>query len=138
MSMNCPYCTRRSVLRRFGEIWYPYTKDFGPVHICLACGAYVGCHKGTLKPLGRLADSELRRWRKKAHAAFDPLWQARMMRGMSKHLARTRGYKWLGDLMGLPPEQMHIGMLDVAQCQKVVELCTPYLTKLKSRSCNDT
>ena len=31
--------------------------------------AYVGVHKGTDKPLGRLANAELRYWKKRAHAA---------------------------------------------------------------------
>lgn len=37
--------------------------------------------------------------------------------------ARNAGYAWLSQQMGLPPEQTHIGMFDVDQCKRVVEIC---------------
>jgi hypothetical protein len=67
----------------------------------------VGCHKGTTKPLGRLADAELREWKKRAHAAFDPVWQALWQRenagsaGYKKGMAREGRSRRLAELMGL-------------------------------------
>jgi len=45
------------------------------IYLCRSCDAYVGVHKGTDKPKGRLANAELREYKKKAHSAFDPLWR---------------------------------------------------------------
>ena len=71
----------------------------------------------TDKPLGRLANAELREWKKKAHAAFDPLWQGGKMR-------RNQAYAWLAQRLGLPTHLTHIGMFDVITCQQVVRICT--------------
>jgi hypothetical protein len=75
-----------------------------------------------------LADAELRRWKSKAHAAFDPLWKAKIRRdGVPKKKARGLGYAWLADQVGVKREDCHIGMFDVTTCKKVVDACTPYL-----------
>jgi len=87
------------------------------VYLCRTCDAYVGVHKGTDRPLGRLADAELRHWRKVAHASFDPLWQLGTFLGR-----RGDAYRWLAEQMGLPEEKTHIGMFDVSQCQQVIIL----------------
>ena len=87
------------------------------MYLCRNCMAYVGVHKGTDKPLGRLANAELRYWKKRAHAVFDPLWQRGRFRGH-----RNAAYGWLAQKMGLPVEQTHIGMFDVAQCRKAIHI----------------
>lgn len=92
------------------------------IYLCRPCNAYVGVHKGTDRALGRLADSELRYWKKAAHAAFDPLWQKQISQGISKHTARGNAYKWLAEQMQLDSNDAHIGMMDVEQCKRVVEL----------------
>lgn len=91
--------------------------SFGMIYLCPRCGAYVGVHKGSDKPLGRLANSELRNWKKAAHAAFDPLWKYGPYRGR-----RNEAYRWLSEKMGTPIESTHIGMFDVDQCRKVVRI----------------
>ena len=88
------------------------------IYLCPRCGAYVGVHKGSDKPLGRLANSELRNWKKAAHAAFDPLWKYGPYRGR-----RNEAYRWLSEIMGTPIEFTHIGMFDVDQCRKVSASC---------------
>lgn len=79
--------------------------------------AYVGVHKGTDRPLGRLANAELRYWKKAAHAVFDPLWQRGPFRGH-----RNVAYGWLAQKMNLPIEKTHIGMFDVEQCKKAIQI----------------
>ena len=64
-----------------------------------------------------LANSELRNWKKAAHAAFDPLWKYGPYRGR-----RNEAYRWLSEKMGTPIEFTHIGMFDVDQCRKVVRI----------------
>ena len=88
------------------------------VYYCEDCDAYVGVHKGTDKPLGRLANAELRRWKKAAHAALDPRWQTGIFRGR-----RNAAYEWLAKRMSLPVKETHIGMFDVEQCQRVIRIC---------------
>lgn len=91
-----------------------------------ACDAYVGVHKGTSNALGRLANKELRYWKKEAHSKFDPIWMLDVENGCSKYNARNKAYKWLSDKMELPIDLTHIGMMDVEQCKQVVELCNCY------------
>lgn len=87
------------------------------MYLCRNFMAYVGVQKGTDKPLGRLANAELRYWKERAHAVFDPLWQRGRFRGH-----RNAAYGWLTQKMGLPVEQTHIGMFDVAQCRKAIHI----------------
>lgn len=121
----CDYCHQPAELVRSHEI-YPNHQDFGWFWLCRSCNAWVGTHKGSRRhaPLGRLAKAELRRAKSTAHAAFDRLWEAKMLRdGCSKSKARGVAYKWLSEQMGIPARKMHIGYLDVADCARVVELC---------------
>jgi len=127
MSTTCPYCQKPAALVT-GDVIYPHRPDLAakPFYHCPACKAWVGCHDGTTNPLGRLADAELRRWKSKAHAAFDPLWQRKITRGVGKKVARNAGYAWLAAQLRIERQACHIGMFDVALCQKVVEVCAPY------------
>lgn len=110
----CDYCGTAAELVDSKVI---YGRSYGMAYLCPKCGAYVGCHAGTTRPLGRLADAKLREWKKRAHAAFDPIWQ-------SNTLTRRQAYSWLAGKMGLPVEQTHIGYFNVAQCKEVVRLCS--------------
>jgi len=122
---TCRYCEKPARLLKFGDEGYPYQrKDFGPTWTCVPCRAWVGCHPGTQKALGRLADAELRAAKIAAHAAFDPLWRRKMARdGCSKTQARKAAYLWLSRQLGTPARKTHIGYFDLDQCRKVVEVC---------------
>lgn len=96
------------------------------IYLCELCEAWVGVHKGTDKALGRLANKELRQWKREAHKYFDPMWQKKMVQGFTKSKARHMAYRWLAGEMGLCIKVAHIGMFDVDQCKKVVELCKRY------------
>lgn len=89
--------------------------SYGMIYYCKPCDAYVGVHKGSDKPKGRLANANLRFWKKNAHAAFDALWK-------DGRMSRSQAYSWLSSKMGLPPQLTHIGMFDVAQCKQVVDI----------------
>lgn len=113
----CDYCGHEAVLVDDSEI---YGCSYGhTAYLCRSCGAYVGCHKGTNKLLGRLADAELRSWRRKAHDAFDPLW---LYRSGQFYRQRNAAYAWLAESMGLAVENAHIGMFDIEQCQQAIEI----------------
>ena len=121
MRVNCDYCGQAAHFRPNSQ--FLYKRDYGPVYYCHGCLAWVGCHKGTRNALGRLANAELRQAKKDAHAAFDPLWQAKIKyTGCSKSRARHAGYKWLANELGIRYKDCHIGMFDVDQCRRVVEI----------------
>lgn len=112
----CPYCGGATRLVDSAVI---YGRSYGQAWVCERypeCDAYVGCHKGTDKPLGRLANAALRQAKQQAHAAFDPLWQSGAM-------TRAAAYEWLAAQVGVDVEDCHIGFFDLAQCARVVMVC---------------
>lgn len=109
----CPYCGKRAEYVDSAEVYRG--RSYGMIYLCRPCDAYVGTHKGTDVPLGRLANKELRRWKNRAHAAFDPLWQ-------SKRFTRRGAYRWLSEQLGIPREEAHIGMFDIDMCRRVLEV----------------
>ena len=124
--VNCPYCGSEAKLVG-GLAIYPHRRDLADLKFwqCAPCDAYVGCHKdgngygdGT-RPLGRLADAELRSAKKAAHAAFDSIWQGGKMK-------RGEAYAWLSKQLGIPAERTHIGEMDVAECRRVSEICAAH------------
>lgn len=127
MSVNCPYCEKPAVFVDSAEVYSG--KSYGMIWLCRDCRAWVGVHRGTDKPLGRLADSTLRRWKRRAHEAFDPIWKDGLIEQMNVPKAKNRSslrdsaYLWLAFEIRVPPAQCHIGMFDVETCQRVVEVC---------------
>ena len=69
---------------------------------CQNCNARVGCHKGTRRPLGNVANEVLRLKRMETHQVFDSFWRA-------KRMSRTKAYRWLSEQMELPESKAHIG-----------------------------
>ncbi len=129
----CPYDLTKTVLVGSEEIYgsdnYP-----GNYWLCPTCRAYVGCYAESDRALGRVANAELRKWKNRAHEVFDALWRKSAFdKRTSFSAARSRGYQWLSQQMKLPPEQTHIGMFDVKQCQTVVRLCLPFLPAKNQR-----
>lgn len=111
----CSYCQQPAQLVG-GDVIYPHRPDLYALRFyqCEPCDAWVGCHRETAKPLGRLANAELRQAKQDAHAAFDPLWQSGRMK-------RKDAYSWLASRLGI--ETAHIGEFDVETCRRVVEIC---------------
>lgn len=105
---------------------YPRRPDLWnrPMWQC-RCGAYTGCHQGTENAKGNPAGKETRDARRAAHAAFDRLWQLKVLRdGISRSKARGAGYKWLAETLGIERKRCHIAMMDRATALRVVEVCT--------------
>jgi len=131
----CRYCQQAAKLLNIGDAGYPYRLDYGPTWTCVPCQAWVGCHKGTKNALGGLANAELRIAKQAAHAAFDPLWQAKIRKeGCSKNKARNAGYAWLATQLGIPVERTHIGYMNLEECRKVAEICGSYSKNQKAHS----
>lgn len=112
----CESCEEYSELVG-GDYIYPHRKDLYSLqfYYCKCCGAYVGCHKGTTKPLGILANKQLRASKSKAHACFDPLWR-------SGEMTRKEAYTWLSEQLNINKDDCHIGMFNEEQCEAVVQV----------------
>lgn len=121
--VKCPYCERHAELVG-GEVIYPHRPDLGSKKfwLCTPCNAYVGCHAGDdgTRPLGRLADAELRAAKQQAHAAFDPLW-SRPSHARARR--RKEAYAWLAAQLGIGRKRCHIGEFDVETCERAIAIC---------------
>lgn len=111
----CDYCGKPAHFVDSAIVYHGIS--YGMIWYCPDCQAWVGVHRGTNVPLGRLANAQLRDWKRAAHAAFDPLWRGKTP------FTRRAAYAWLSGEMNLPPEKTHIGMFDIDQCRKVIEIC---------------
>jgi len=126
----CPTCNVETE-KVASEVIYPNKPDYGTFYRCPNCKAYVGCHKGGDKALGRVANAVLRTAKGRAHKAFDALWQ-------DGYMKRKEAYKWLAQALGIPEPYTHIGMFGVETCRKVVELSTAKLLELKENNTDKT
>lgn len=130
----CPYCNEQSQLVKGKQI-YPHRRDLWDLNFYHCANnhaaAYVGCHKtgDGKKPLGRLADDKLRAAKSAAHAAFDPLWKKDQIAHFPH---RAKAYKWLAEMLGVDGKDCHIGMFDVAQCERVVSVCEQLKTEIQA------
>lgn len=120
MSVICPYCQQPAKLVG-GEVIYPYCPDLAAKKFwfCRPCDAYVGTHSNSRyhKPLGRLANAELRQAKQAAHRLFDPKW---MIGGMT----RKGAYLWLAGQLDIPLDDCRIGQFDVGMCEQVIDICS--------------
>jgi len=117
--MKCPYCKKEA---KWCENKEKYGKNYGKSYMCYYCqncDAYVGCHNNTKKPLGTMANKELREWRMKAHAVIDPLWR-------TGKIKRRDVYYQLEQRFG---RGIHIGESDIEICKEIIEYLNPQ-TKL--------
>lgn len=108
--MICPYCDKEALWCENKE---KYGKNYGKSYMCYyckTCDAYVGCHENTKRPLGTMANKELRQWRMKVHDHIDPLWKSgKVKRGdLYKKISQFLGYEY------------HTGESDVETCKKIL------------------
>lgn len=119
----CRYCGGIIKLVSAQTIYGESTERLGMsgqhIYQCQNCNARVGCHKGTTRPLGNVANEVLRLKRMETHRVFDAHWKCR-------GLSRTEAYRWLAKELHLTEGQAHIGGFEMDQCQKVIELCGKY------------
>lgn len=127
---KCPYCGTEAKSVDSKVIYK--NKSYGPAWVCgnyPKCDAYVGCHPDG-KPLGRLADKELRVAKTAAHLLFDVLWREKSKQfKIPEKEARTKAYAWLASQLKINKTDCHIGHFDVAACKKVAAICEPYARK---------
>lgn len=121
----CPHCYGRVYLctndviygRRYGYPW---------IYYCPTCGAYVGCHKGTYRALGRLATAEERRQRKELHALFDSLWKGKK----HSHYKRSVAYRELSVRLYGADGDAHFGWMQNYELSKARQVVCDMLREL--------
>ena len=109
--MICPYCNKEAEWVENKKI---YGKNFGKSYMawfCKECDAYVGCHNNTKRPLGTMANKELRTARIQAHEVINPLYE-------NGKRSRNYVYKVLSDAFG---EVIHIGESDIQKCEEIIK-----------------
>ena len=111
--MKCPYCSKKAKWCENSEI---YGKNYGKSYMCYycePCDAYVGCHNNTKKPLGTMANQELRVMRIHAHKLIDKAWR-------QGDKTRKEVYKKLEEKYG---KEIHIGEGNKEMCLKIIDDC---------------
>ena len=113
----CPYCGGQALLRDASYVHQKplYNLRLQYLYVCIRypkCNAYVSVYPNTLKPMGPLANAELRRKRREAHIAFDKLWRMGIF-------SRDEAYKWLTDLFFING-RAHIARLSEDRCTQLV------------------
>src|SRR3990167_1966788 len=91
--MKCPYCGKNAQYAPNEEF---YGKRYGKsymAYFCKPCNAYVGTHENSTRPLGTMANKELRDKRIETHTLFDPLWKLGSM-------SRKEAYNMLSKRLG--------------------------------------
>lgn len=112
--MECPYCKKQA---RWCENKERYGKNYGKSYMCYwckDCDSYVGCHNNSKRPLGTMANKELREWRIKTHSVIDPLWK-------DGEYSRAQVYTKLNVAFG---KEIHVGESDIELCKEIIKKLT--------------
>lgn len=105
---------------------YPHRPDLAklPFWRCPTCGNWVGTHyktKTPLKPLGVIANKQMKTLRIAIHKQLDEIWQ-------NNDISRSQCYRWLSKRLGY---EYHTGNLrSVSEASKVLKL----VEELKKKS----
>ena len=102
--IQCPYCHANASLRPASTVYGCNRRSQGKyIYLCdrwPACDAYVSAHDRTHRPMGTLANGDLRHKRILAHRALEHLQQ-------SRHMEKWEVYIWLQAKLGLNDQQAH-------------------------------
>ena len=123
--LRCPSCGQKLTLVT-GKKLHPYTIEAWKKYfwMCCECLMWVGCHPNSKKPLGTVADYELRQLRIECHDLIDPLWK-------SRQIERRELYDKLSKFLQLPIEETHIGLFDKKTCKFLLKKKNKFLQSLK-------
>ena len=106
---------------------YPHRPDLSdiPFWQC-SCGNFVGCHhktKNRTKPLGVIADQEIKNARKHIHSLLDPIWK----KGFK---SRNEVYSYISDQLGFKYHTAELRDIDTAR--KVYKILKEWRLELTS------
>lgn len=128
----CPYCGGDAVL----VTGWTISQDLSnrKYWYCAGDNAYIGAHAKTERPLGTMADPDLREARRAAHVEFDEIWQEKALREtLEPFHARGKGYRWLAEQMQIPVSEANISTMGLEQCAIVIRICRPFAQRLRMR-----
>lgn len=112
----CIECASTKHRLSSGREAYPHRHDLHSMNFWFCeCGAFVGCHPGTDKPLGAPAGQATKRARSDAHKVFDRMWK-------QKRMGRSAAYKWLAAALGIEAAECHIGHMNRETARRVVSI----------------
>jgi len=118
--VKCPYCGAYAMRRPASVVYGDAARtENGYLFVCSrwpACDAYVSAHLKSGRPMGTLANGDLRHKRILAHKALDEFRKRR-------HIEKWEAYLWLQSKLGLGKEQTHIAMFSEYRCDQVIALC---------------
>lgn len=124
VNIKCPYCGARAYLRPASVVYGAQAAPGSKLYVCSnypACDSYVAAHRGSKRPMGTLANKQLRRQRQAAHAVFNQLWRSGLMN-------KRQAYLWLQAKLDLPECEAHIAKFSEGRCHLVVDLCKQFLS----------
>lgn len=133
-SVTCPYCNSRAVLRPANTVYGISERSSGKhLYVCVnwpKCDAYVSAHQRDKRPMGVLANGNLRHKRILAHKALEDY-------RVLTHMEKWAVYIWLQGKLGLNEHQIHIAKFSEEMCDQVIalceEACATYQTNHKTR-----
>lgn len=109
-TLQCQYCKGTATLCDSSAV---YKKSYGLIYLC-GCGARVGAHKNSKKhkPMGILADKELRELRIEFHSLFDNTYKNKK--------DRNKQYKWLSESIGISQKECHGATMENDTIKKAI------------------
>lgn len=125
---RCRYCGA-PIVRRSADGIYRENSNRVELYVCAnypACDAYVRIDPRSGRPVGTLANARLRTLRRKAHTAFDQLYQ-------SGYMTKNDAYSWLAASFCMPKAMAHIGYMDEYSCEQVIERSRQELNGWRAR-----
>ena len=127
-TLYCPYCKRPGVLRPAAYVYGDNNLDPEKyLYVCSgypSCDSYIGAHKKSMRPMGTMADSNLRNKRIEAHRALDAIWK-------NGYMTKHSTYIWLQNRLNLREKDTHIGKFSYYLCEQTIRECTDYISCLK-------
>lgn len=97
--IKCPYCHANASLRPASVVYGLNRRSQGKfLYLCdrwPACDAYVSAHDRTHRPMGTLANGDLRHKRILAHRALEQLQQSRHMENGRSTSGSRRSWGWM-------------------------------------------
>lgn len=121
----CPYCHSPARLVLAKDVLKKDNMEYA--WVCSKypnCDAYVAAHRNSGKPMGPLANSELRKLRFEAHEKFDQIWKTGIM-------DKEDAYRWLASSLSLKSKHAHIGKFSEYYCKETIKLSENVLNNHK-------
>ena len=108
MKLNyCNVCHSSAIRKTSNKEVYGVEYGNGMCYLCDSCGSYVGCHKDG-RPLGILANKQMRLKKIKCHSLFDAVWR-------SGELRRSECYHILSKKMNISYRDCHFGLFGIEE-----------------------